>query len=160
MSILTSWSAFAQTLPDLPATIKPGDLKPYFSVAAKGAQIYVCGKNANGAAAWMLKGPEAELFDNSGKTVGKHYVGPTWEGLDGDKVVGAVKSSADAPDANAISWLLLDIKSREGKGRFTEAVGILRIMTVGGKPPASGCDEARAGAEQRVPYAAMYVFLK
>jgi hypothetical protein len=32
--------------------------------------------------------------------------------------------------------------------------------TTGGSAPRDGCDEARAGQELRVPYRAIYVFLK
>jgi uncharacterized protein DUF3455 len=155
-------SAPAQTgaLPDLPAAIKPGDLKPYLAVPAKGVQIYVCNKGEGGNWTWAFKAPEAELFDTAGTLIGKHYGGPSWEGTRGGKVVGAVKSSADAPAANAIPWLLLDIKSREGAGGFAEAAGILRVSTVGGRAPAAGCDEVHAGSELRVPYTATYYFLK
>jgi hypothetical protein len=155
-------AALAQTaaLPDLPAALKPGDLKPYLAVPAKGVQIYVCNKADSGAWAWTFKGPEAELSDSAGARIGKHYGGPTWEGNDGGKVVGAVKANAPAPAANAIPWLLLDIKSRDGSGQFTQATGILRVNTVGGQAAATGCDEAHAGAEQRVPYTATYYFLK
>jgi hypothetical protein len=151
----------AQTaLPDLPPALKPGDLKPYLAVPAKGVQIYLCNKNDAGAYAWTFKAPEAELTDAAGTRIGKHYGGPTWEGSDGGKVVGAVKANAPAPAPNAIAWLLLDIKSREGSGQFTQAVAILRVNTAGGSPPAAGCDEARAGSELRVPYTATYYFLK
>jgi Protein of unknown function (DUF3455) len=154
-------AAVAQTaLPELPAALKPGDLKPYLAVPAKGVQIYVCNKADSGAWAWAFKAPEAELSDAAGTRIGKHYGGPTWDGSDGGKVVGAVKANAPAPTANAIPWLLLDIKSREGSGRFTEATGILRVNTVGGQAPAASCDEARAGSELRVPYTATYYFLK
>jgi Protein of unknown function (DUF3455) len=154
-------AALAQTtLPDLPAALKPGDLKPYLAVPAKGVQIYVCKKSDGGAWAWAFKAPEAELSDTTGARIGKHYGGPTWEGSDGGKVVGAVKANAPSPAGNAIPWLLLDIKSREGSGQFTQATGILRVNTVGGQAPAVGCDEAHAGAEQREPYTATYYFLK
>ena len=155
-------AAFAQSpaLPELPAALKPAELKPYLAVPAKGSQIYVCNKNDAGAFAWTFKAPEAELADTAGKTIGKHYGGPTWEGSDGGKVVGAVKASAPAPGGNAIPWLLLDIKSRDGSGQFTQAAAILRVNTVGGTAPTSGCDEAHAGSEQRVPYTAVYYFLK
>jgi Protein of unknown function (DUF3455) len=152
--------AQAPALPELPAALKPGELKAYLAVSAKGVQIYACNKNDAGAYVWTFKGPEAELADTAGKTIGKHYGGPTWEGSDGGKVVGAVKASAPAPGGNAIPWLLLDIKSRAGSGQFTQAAGILRVSTVGGQAPAAGCDEAHAGAEQRVPYTATYYFLK
>ena len=155
-------SALAQApaLPELPAALKPGELKAYLAVPAKGVQIYLCNKNDAGAFVWTFKGPEAELSDTAGKSIGKHYGGPTWEGSDGGKVVGAVKASAPAPGGNAIPWLLLDIKSRDGSGQFTQAAGILRVNTVGGTAPTAGCDEGHAGGEQRVPYTATYYFLK
>ena len=154
--------ALAQTLalPDLPAALKPGGLKPYLAVPATGVQIYVCNKTDAGTYAWTFKAPEAELSDRAGARIGKHYGGPTWEGHDGGKVVGAVKANAPAPSAGAIPWLLLDIKSRDGSGQFTQAAGILRVNTVGGAAPPAGCDEAHAGTEQRVPYTATYYFLK
>jgi hypothetical protein len=74
-------------------------------------------------------------------------------------VVGAVKANAPGGAGN-IPWLLLDVKSREGAGVFAAAKGILRIDTVGGLAPAQGCDEAHAGQAARVPYTAIYVFLK
>ena len=120
----------------------------------------MCIKNETGAYAWTFRGPEAELDDAAGKVIGKHYGGPTWEGNDGGKVVGAVKASAPAPGGNAIPWLLLDIKSRDGSGQFRQAAAILRVNTVGGQAPATGCDEGHAGTEQRVPYTATYYFLK
>ena len=79
---------------------------------------------------------------------------------DGGKVVGALKASADAPVANAIPWLWLDIKSREGTGVLTQAAGILRVATVGGRAPADGCDEAHGATELRVAYGAAYYFVK
>jgi len=129
-------------------------------VPAKGVQIYACNKNDAGAYVWAFKGPEAELADAAGKNIGKHYGGPTWEGTDGGKVVAAAKASAPAPGGNAIPWLLLEVKSRDGAGQFTQAAAILRVNTVGGQAPTTGCDEAHAGASQRVPYTATYYFLK
>ena len=152
--------AQAPAVPELPAALKAGELKAYLAVPAKGVQIYACNKNDAGAFAWTFKGPEAELSDSAGKNIGKHYGGPTWEGSDGGKVVGAVKASAPAPGGNAIPWLLLDIKSRDGSGQFTQAAAILRVSTVGGQAPTAGCDAAHAGTEQRVPYTATYYFLK
>ncbi len=160
--LLMAQLASAQTPPpaDLPAALKPSGLSVYLDVPATGVQIYTCGKNAAGAWVWNFKAPEAELFDAQKKQIGKHYGGPTWEGMDGGKVVGVVKANAPAPAANAIPWLLLDIKSREGNGVFTQAKEILRIATVGGATPSVSCDEARSGQENRVPYTATYLFLK
>jgi hypothetical protein len=153
--------AGAQTkFDELPAALKPTGLAPYLEVPATGVQIYTCGKNDAGAPIWVFKAPEATLFDTAKKQIGKHYAGPTWEALAGGKVVGAVKANAPAPEAGAIAWLLLDIKSSEGAGVFNQAKGILRVATHGGVAPAQGCDAAHAGEEARVPYTATYLFLK
>ncbi len=160
--LLAAAPIHAQTpaLPELPEAIQPSGLKPYLAAAAKGVQIYVCKRAENGTWSWAFKAPEAELFDSQGAKLGKHYAGPTWEGLDGGKVAGALKASAAAPAANAVSWLLLDVKSREGAGAFTEAKGIIRASTAGGVAPSTGCDEAHTGAEARIDYTATYYFLK
>jgi uncharacterized protein DUF3455 len=157
---LFAQQAAAQSIPaDLPAALQPNGLTAYLEVPAKGVQIYTCGKNAEGAWAWSFKAPEAELSDTKGAPLGKHYAGPTWEGTDGGKVVGAAKGNAPSP-SGSIAWLLLDIKSREGTGRFTAAQAVLRIATTGGVMPKDGCDEAHGGQDARVPYTATYLFLK
>ena len=161
-TVAMTQSAFAEvpTLADLPAALKPADgLAVYRAAYAIGAQIYTCGKNDAGAWTWVFKAPEAVLVDPQEKMLGKHYAGPSWEGLDGGKVVGAVKASAPSPD-QSIPWLLLDIKSRDGNGEFTQAKAILRVSTKGGVAPTTGCDEAHNGSEQRVHYTATYLFLK
>jgi hypothetical protein len=154
--------AAAQTpkLDELPAAIKPAGLSAYLEVAANGVQIYTCGKNDAGAPAWVFKAPEAQLFDAQKKQIGKHYAGPTWEALAGGKVVAGAKGNAPAPEAGAIAWLLLEVKSSEGSGVFNQAKAVLRVSTHGGVAPAQGCDAAHAGEEARVPYTATYVFLK
>lgn len=146
-------------LPELPAALKPSGMSPYLQVSATGVQIYTCGKNDAGASTWIFKAPEAALFDAEKKQIGKHYAGPTWEGMQGGKIVGAAKASAPAPEAGGIPWLLLEVKSSEGSSVFTQAKGVLRIATHGGLAPAQGCDAAHAGQEARVPYTATYVFL-
>jgi hypothetical protein len=127
---------------------------------AKGVQIYECSaSNANPTRfEWVFKAPEAELFDSAGKSIGKHYAGPTWESNDGSKVVGEVKARDDGPDTNAIPWLLLTAKSSEGTGIFGKTQSIQRVRTVGGKAPAGGCDRAQAGKVVRVDYQATYYF--
>jgi hypothetical protein len=143
----------------LPAALNPDKLSIFRVVSATGVQVYTCIRDPAGTVGWVLKGPDAQLFDSHRKPVGKHYAGPTWEGLDGGKVVGGAKISMPAPVDKAIPWLLLDIKSREGTGTFTEAHAIVRMETTGGTAPNDGCDEARAGQEVRIPYTAIYVFL-
>ena len=145
---------------EVPAALNPNKLSIFRVVSATGVQVYTCTRNPAGATAWILKGPDAQLFDPQNKPVGKHYAGPTWEGLDGGKVVGEVKTSMPAPVDKAVPWLLLDAKSHEGSGAFTQAQGIVRMGTTGGTAPGDGCDQTRAGQELRVPYTAIYVFLK
>ncbi len=127
---------------------------------ATGVQIYECraAKTDPAKLEWAFKAPEADLFDLSGKKIGKHYAGPTWESNDGSKVVGEVKARDDGPNANAIPWLLLSAKSTSGKGVFSQTQSIQRLYTVGGKAPATGCNRAQLGKEARVPYKATYYF--
>lgn len=129
------------------------------SVHAKGVQIYECRapKDAQGKFEWAFAGPEAELADAQGKRVGKHYAGPHWEALDGSKVVGTVLRKADAPDANAIPWLLLGAKSVGPDGTFSGISSIQRVNTAGGKAPAEGCSAANAGETARVAYTTDYL---
>jgi hypothetical protein len=129
-------------------------------VQATGVQIYECRAAKDNAARfeWVLKGPEADLFDSDGAKLGIHYLGPTWEANDGSKVVGEVKARDNGPDPNAIPWLLLAAKANSGNGVFSRTLSILRVQTEGGTAPAEACSSARAGQESRVSYKATYRF--
>jgi hypothetical protein len=137
----------------------PAGHKPVLKTHAKGTQIYVCSpkKDAPDTFEWQLKGPDAVLTNHEGM-VGKHYEGPTWEHRDGSRVIAAMAAKADAPDKDAIPWLLLKAKSNEGLGVMTRVSYIQRVDTKGGKAPASGCDAQRPGAETRAEYEASYYF--
>jgi hypothetical protein len=125
--------------------------------AAQGSQIYEC-QSGDAGSAWKLVGPEAVLTDETGARLGKHYAGPTWEAVDGSKVVGAVAQKADAPGGGAVPWLLLSAKSTEGTGKFSHVTSIQRVDTVGGVAPATGCAAGSVGTRQSVPYTATYYF--
>lgn len=127
---------------------------------AKGVQIYQCKAKTDDTKQfeWTLKAPEADLFDDQGKKIIKHYGGPTWEALDGSKVIGTVKTKTDAPTASAIPWLLLQAKSNEGNGSLSKITYIQRVETVGGKAPSQVCNQASANTEARIDYAADYFF--
>src|SRR5215510_803225 len=73
---------------EVPAELNPDKLSIFRVVSATGVQVYTCTRNPAGATGWVLRGPDAQLFDPQNKPVGKHYAGPTWEGLDGSKVIG------------------------------------------------------------------------
>jgi hypothetical protein len=151
----------AMTMPTVPDALKPeANASLAVRAQATGVQIYECkpGKDDATKYEWTLKAPEAELFDESGKKIGKHYAGPTWEAEDGSKVVGEAKARDPGPDAGAIPWLLLGAKSTSGTGIFGQITTIQRLNTQGGKAPAEGCSQAQAGAETRVPYRALYLF--
>lgn len=134
----------------VPDSLKPGANESLaMIVAAKGVQIYECR-----AGEWAFVAPEAQLFDASGKQIGRHYAGPHWEAADGSKIVGTVKARADAPAPGAIPWLLLNAKSDGPEGTFSRVTSVQRVATAGGVAPAGGC--AEAGARARVPYTADY----
>jgi hypothetical protein len=147
--------------PDVPPALKVPD-RQILKLALHGAgvQIYECraGKESPTRFAWILRSPEADLTDRTGKTVGRHYAGPTWEADDGSTVVGEVIARDNGPDADAIPWLLLRETSNAGKGSFGKIRFIQRLHTVGGKEPTSVCDSTQVGKRTRVAYSADYYF--
>jgi Protein of unknown function (DUF3455) len=150
-----------------PAVNVPDKLKPPASeslamiVPAKGVQIYECRakKDQPGAYEWAFIAPEADLFDTSGRKIGRHYAGPHWESNDGSKIAGTMKERADAPQADAIPWLLLVTKSVGPQGSFDKITSIQRVNTVGGVEPKTGCSQSTVGTIARIPYTADYYFL-
>jgi hypothetical protein len=126
----------------------------------KGVQIYECKAKAGdpGKFEWSFKAPEADLTNEDGKKIAKHYAGPTWEANDGSKVVGEVQKKADAPKPGAIPWLLLKAKKNEGTGTFEKVTYVQRVDTEGGVPPTAVCDRDHVTTEARVDYRANYYF--
>jgi len=152
------------TIPaDLPAPLRaPAGQIAFVEALATGVQIYECAPRPgeSSAFAWTFRAPEATLSDRSGRALGKHYAGPTWESVDGSKVVGQVKASDPGPDPAAIPWLLLTAKSSSGTGTFAQAASIQRVRTVGGIAPTERCEAANAAKIARVPYTATYYFYR
>ncbi|MCB9684994.1 MAG: DUF3455 domain-containing protein [Alphaproteobacteria bacterium] len=124
---------------------------------ASGVQIYACNEVA-GSWTWTHLRPEATLVDADGHAVGHHGAGPTWSLDDGGSVVGRKLAQAEAPVADAVPWLLVEVVSSEGQGRLAGARFIQRVATKGGRAPTSGCGPDSAGKEVRIPYTADYVF--
>jgi hypothetical protein len=149
---------FPKTPPELQV---PTNSSLVLKARGKGVQIYECASKPDDAHAfsWKLKAPEADLFDDHGQKVARHFAGPTWQATDGSSALGTVKAKADAPDPQAVPWLLLTALGK-GPGLLAPVLHVQRLDTNGGKAPASGCDaaQAKAKAETRVPYEATYYF--
>ena len=149
-------AAHALGLADLPEAIAVKDGAAVATLQAAGAQIYVCSRNAKGALEWTFREPVAALLQD-GKTVGRHFIGPTWEFADGTHVVGKLSGKAPGKTARDIPWLKLAITETAQSGPVAGATTILRIDTKGGDFEGVCSREGDLHAE---PYAATYVFVK
>lgn len=148
-----------------PQSVTAASAPPAFGVADRtailtahgvGAQIYECKADAGGATAWVFREPVAALIQD-GKTIGRHFTGPTWELADGDAVEG--KTSATAPGANPgdVTWLKLDVAAHHGNGVLKDAKLVLRLNTHGG---ALRGECPKVGDLRAEPYSADYLFLR
>jgi len=158
----------ALTAPTVPDNLKvPAGATLVARFFASGDQVYTCtdttsdGGDAGAMYTWVLKAPDAKLYDPACMLVGAHYAGPTWWiAKDGSSVVGARLQSAPSPHAGAIPQLLLKAVSHDadgGPGVFSNVTFVQRLDTVDGSPPAS-CAAAEIGHDLRVAYTATYYF--
>jgi hypothetical protein len=131
--------------------VRPGN-EVILHAFGQGVQVYQWDGTS-----WIFVAPQAILFADAGRhgIVGIHFGGPTWEHVDGSKVVGTVIDHC-TPDLSAIPWLLLDATPAAGQGIFAHVTFIQRLNTVGGNAPAGPGDFI--GQVARVPYTADYVF--
>jgi hypothetical protein len=148
-----SVSAAETPLPD--AIAAPGETA-VLTVHAEGAQVYECKAGPDGKLVFAFREPIATLLVD-GKTVGRHYAGPTWEHGDGSAVVGKAVGNAPGTTAEDIAWLKLQVVASRGSGVLSAITTIQRINTKGGKLEGA-CD--KAGSFKSAPYAADYVFLR
>jgi hypothetical protein len=137
------------------AVAAPGEI-PVVSLHAEGAQLYECKADADGKLVWTFREPIAALLQN-GRTVGRHYAGPTWENVDGSAVTGKVVGSIPGRTTNDVALLKLEVVSHRGDGVLTPATTVQRLNTIGGAL-AGPCETA--SALRAVPYSADYVFLR
>jgi hypothetical protein len=137
------------------AIAAPGEAA-MLTVHAEGAQIYECRADSAGKLAWQFREPIAALMVD-GKTVGRHYAGPSWEMNDGSAITGKVDARAPGATAKDIPWLKMEVTAQHGTGQLAGTTTIQRINTKGGT--AEGACEA-SGAFLSVPYSADYRFLK
>jgi hypothetical protein len=137
--------------PTVPESIQvPAGEELVFMARATGFQIYVCRPDADGKPVWTLKAPEAELFDEQGKPIGKHFGGPTWQLNDGSQVDAKMAAKADAPDPKAIPWLLLTVTGHSGNGKLSGVTSIQRVNTVGGLAPSAAECTAQSGVQEQL----------
>jgi len=141
---------------ELPDAIAASGETTVLSVHAEGAQVYECKAGTDGKLAWAFREPIATLL-SEGKTIGRHYAGPSWEHADGSAVVGKAIGNAPGATPADIPWLKLDVASRRGSGVLTPVTTVQRINTHGGKLDGA-CE--KAGEFRSAPYSADYIFLK
>jgi Protein of unknown function (DUF3455) len=151
LAVMLALPAAAQQAPVMP----PAGAAPLLEVAADGVQIYACEARDAGTA-WVFRGPEAALFDGTGRQVGTHGAGPHWRLADGSANTGAVAANAPAPRPGAIPWLLLRATPDDAApGRLRDAAWVRRFDTEGGAAPAGRCEP---GETARMRYSARYTF--
>lgn len=160
-------SSAAVTRPTVPEAIEaPATAKPVHRWFAKGTQNYTCTSKADGSGAeWKLTAPEATLFasaDDGAAQVGLHGIGPSWAATDGTRFVGnaAIAKKAPSPNPSAVAWLLIPKKDGDTTGTLGGVSYVQRIDTVGGQPPATGCETTSVGATVKIPYSATYIFYR
>jgi hypothetical protein len=151
--VVGSHSAYGQTPAPGTETLKP-PVSEYLRAHAhaSGQQVYVCDGSK-----WVLKAPDAKLFDEAGEEVGSHFAGPTWRWSDGSQVTGRPVASV-VTDPGSIPWLLLTATGHTGDGLMKDVSSIQRLHTKGGKAPANGCEASHKGEEARTSYTAEYFF--
>ncbi len=124
------------------------------TVHAVGAQVYECKTDGRGALAWSFREPIATLLAD-GKTVGRHFAGPSWEMSDASLVTGQAVAKAPGSSPDDIPWLRLEVTAHHGDGLLKDVTVVQRIATAGGTKTGPCASE---GTLVSVPYAADYVF--
>lgn len=140
----------------LPAAIAAEGALVIRRLHAQGAQIYECQADSAGKLQWVLREPIAALFDENGKTIGRHYLGPRWELDDGSLLVGKAVSRAPAADPNDIPLVKLQATAERNEGCLAKVTLIQRLATHGGQPT-QAC--TKPGDFLSSAYSADYVFL-
>jgi len=139
-----------------PAAFGVADRQAVLLVHAEGAQVYECKAGADGAPAWSFREPIATLI-SAGRTVGRHYAGPTWALDDGGAVTGKLLASAPGATPADVPLLKLAVAEHRGAGALAGASLVLRLDTRGGvlSGPCGAPGDLRAQ-----PYSADYMFLR
>ena len=151
-----TFAAAALAATELPDAISAPGETLIATIHAEGAQIYECKADAAGKLAWQFREPIATLIAD-GKTIGRHFAGPSWELDDGSLVTGKVSARAAGATATDIPLLKLTATPQRDRGQLAAATTIQRVNTKGGLAEGP-CNSA--GAMLSVPYSADYTFYK
>jgi hypothetical protein len=139
---------------ELPAAISAPDKQAVMQVHGEGAQIYECKAADGGHLSWQFREPIASLIQD-GRTIGRHYAGPTWE-IGSSAITAKVVGRAPGTAATDIPWLKLEVTDRRGGGPLMDVTTVQRLNTVGGNLEG---DCEKAGDLRAEAYSADYVFL-
>ncbi len=145
-----------QSAAQVPSAIAAPGESTVATFHAEGAQVYECKAGADSKLAWAFREPIATLLAD-GKTIGRHYAGPSWEHMDSSAVVGKAAGNAPGKTAGDIPWLKLEVTAHRGSGTLAGVTTVQRLNTQGGVHTGA-CD--KPGAFFSAPYSAEYVFLK
>jgi hypothetical protein len=129
-----------------------------FQTLPNSVQIYSC-RQTNQGFAWSGPDPDAVLMNDEKTLTVHHYKGPTWEATDGSIVRsdGSLARHFLPNNKDAVHWLELPAKGPAKQ--FARVKVIHRIDTAGGLPPTEKpCDAQHSGDQERVNYAATYLF--
>jgi hypothetical protein len=129
-----------------------------FKTLPDSVQIYTC-KQTNQGFAWSGPDPDAILTNDKQTLIVHHYKGPIWEATDGSLVRSdaALAKHFLSNNKDAVHWL--ELPAKEATRLFEKVTFIHRIDTSGGLPPSDKpCDAQHAGDQERVNYAAVYLF--
>lgn len=162
-SMAQSSSAKSFSQEGLPAAVLvPAGNEVAMETEGKGTIWYECKakKDAAGQYEWVFGGPDAGLWDRSGKSVGKYFGPPaTWESNDGSKLTATQVAVAPAGTGN-IPHQLVKANPAMGTGAMTGVTYIQRVATKGGVAPSAICNAGKVGAKVTVNYQADYIFWK
>jgi len=161
--VLSSLPLFGQTaqnpLPNSELKDPDGQKVQFrFQTLPTSVQIYTCKQTAQGFA-WSGPDPDAILMNDEKTLTVHHYKGPTWEATDGSIVRsdGSLAKHFLPDHKHAVHWLELPAKGQAKQ--FARVKVIHRMDTSGGLPPSGKpCDAQHSGDQERVNYAATYIF--
>jgi hypothetical protein len=154
--VLSAMATFPAVAAEPPAEIAAPGMTVALAVHAVGAQIYACTAKSDGPLQWTFREPIAALIVD-GKTIGRHFAGPSWQLDDGSLVKGKVAASAPGDSADDVALLKLTVIAPATEGALKGVTIVQRLETRGGGK--SGACETR-GALFAAPYSAEYIFLK